>query len=191
MSETLYHIVSRRLMCANTRFDVFFDAVQYQDGRLSEDILVIRPKIQARDMTVGVCILPEVNGQIGLMRSYRHHLGREVWQAPAGFVEDGEEPVQTAKRELEEETMLTCSSERMQTLGSFFPDAALIQGCVALFVARDAAPYNNGAKRPAEIGTGKLELFSIAALSDLVESTDAIGGSTLAACFRYLQLLGR
>ena len=34
------------------------------------------------------------------MRGWRHHCDSFLWQAPAGFVEDGESPEETAVREL-------------------------------------------------------------------------------------------
>ena len=86
-------------------------------------------------MVAGVCILPELDGKIGLMKGYRHQLGREVWQAPAGFVEENEAPVETALRELKEETTLTSAPDKVVPLGMYCPDPGLIEGRVALFYA--------------------------------------------------------
>ncbi len=51
-----------------------------------------------------VAILP-VNdrGEIILVRQYRHAIDEEIYEIPAGLVEEGEDPRETAVRELQEE----------------------------------------------------------------------------------------
>jgi 8-oxo-dGTP pyrophosphatase MutT (NUDIX family) len=45
--------------------------------------------------------------QVVLLRQYRHPVGRHLWELPAGLRdEDGEPPLETAKRELAEEALL-------------------------------------------------------------------------------------
>jgi len=45
-----------------------------------------------------------------LLRQYRHPVGRHLWELPAGLRdEDGEPPVETAKRELAEEVQLAAA----------------------------------------------------------------------------------
>src|SRR5687767_11805870 len=51
----------------------------------------------------GILCLTEDN-KIVLIRQYRHGLGEVVIELPAGAVDPGEDPGETAKRELEEET---------------------------------------------------------------------------------------
>jgi 8-oxo-dGTP pyrophosphatase MutT (NUDIX family) len=45
-------------------------------------------------------------GQVILVRQYRHSLGRELWELPAGSVEAGESASEAAARECEEEIAL-------------------------------------------------------------------------------------
>src|SRR5882762_2686535 len=127
-SADRYRKLNRRLACENRLFDVYFDTIETPAGEVIEDFLIVRPKIAAPGGIVGVCVLPEVNGKIGLMRGYRHQLDEEVWQAPAGFIDAGESAEQTALRELAEETMLSCEPRRLVSLGSYLPDAGLIEG---------------------------------------------------------------
>lgn len=183
-----HRLLKRHVACSNTRFDIFFDTVESADGHVTKDFLIVRPKVQTPEMVAGVCVLPEMEGRIGLMQGYRYQLKMEVWQAPAGFVEAGEEPARTALRELEEETLLTCLPHDLQSLGSFLPDAGLIEGRVALFVARNAQKSSSLAQVHEEIGTGALQFFSRQELANLMVSSDAIGGSTLVACCRYLRI---
>jgi ADP-ribose pyrophosphatase len=175
-------------VCGNRLFDVFFDRIRTPGGGIVEDFLIVRPRIQAPGKVVGVCVLPEIEGRIGLMRGFRHQLGFEIWQAPAGFVEASEAPAATALRELREETAYACPRKQLLSLGQFIPDAGLVEGVVALYVARNAKPSPAVEARTKEIGAGTFRLFGRRELRSLCRSSQDISGATLAACFRYLDL---
>lgn len=179
-----YKHLDRRLVCENQRFEVFFDTVRATDATMIEDFLIVRPRVCAADKVAGVCVLPELNEKIGIMRVFRHHLGEEVWQAPGGFIEPDEEAATAAVRELREETGVVPS--RVESLGSYLPDAGLIEGRVALFLARGCTVCDAGAISSNEIGAGQLHWFEPMTLKALILSQCNIGGSTLAACFRAL-----
>lgn len=52
-----------------------------------------------------VAIVPVLpNGDLVLVRQYRHAVGRSTLELPAGTREPGESPIETANRELREET---------------------------------------------------------------------------------------
>ena len=57
-------------------------------------------------------------GNIWFIRQYRHPAGRELLELPAGVIEPGEEPQQSAQREMREETGM--AADQFQLLGSFF-----------------------------------------------------------------------
>ncbi len=181
-----YECLNRRIACSNQRLEVLFDTVRTEDGVTVSDFMIVRPRIRTADNVGGVCILPEVDGKIGLMRVYRHQLNEEVWQAPAGFVEVNEAPADTALRELQEETSVRCVPDRVESLGLYLPDAGLIDGYVALFVARESVLSSDHSGTNREIGVGGLHFFDRTALKRLVMSSADVGGSTLVACLRVL-----
>jgi ADP-ribose pyrophosphatase len=53
-----------------------------------------------------------------LVRQYRYPVAESVWEVPAGLREPGEEPLEGARRELEEEVGLRAA--RLELLGDFF-----------------------------------------------------------------------
>jgi ADP-ribose pyrophosphatase len=59
------------------------------------------------------------NGDVVMIRQYRHAVGRDLWELPAGNVDDGESPEAAAARECEEEIGEVPS--RVERLGAFFP----------------------------------------------------------------------
>ena len=73
-------------------------------------------------------------GQVMILEGYKHGLGRSAWQTPGGYIEEGEEPLETAKRELLEETGY--ASDDWRHLGSFVVDANRRVNVGHFFLAR-------------------------------------------------------
>lgn len=73
------------------------DRVRLQSGSEAEREVVHHPG------GVGVVALSE-DGSVLLVRQYRHPAGELLWEIPAGGREPGESPLETARRELAEET---------------------------------------------------------------------------------------
>ena len=180
-----YHHLSRDLACSNSLFNVYFDHLKVCENTV-KDYLIVKPKVSiGSDNIVGICVLPEVDLSFGLMIGWRHQFGTKIWQAPAGFVESGEDPSQTALRELREETSLICDPRNLISLGSFIPDAGLLEGKVALFLAKDCEFISQ--IKSNEIGTGDLHFFNTNELMHLICNDSNIGGSTVTASVRALQ----
>jgi ADP-ribose pyrophosphatase len=67
-----------------------------------------------------VVIVPMTeDGQVILVRQYRHAIGRSLWELPAGSLKEGEEPAEAAIRECHEEIGLVPAN--VARLGRFFP----------------------------------------------------------------------
>lgn len=80
-----------------------------------------------------VCVLPlDRDGNVYLVRQYRHPVGRDVLEAPAGLMEEGETPEQSAGRELREETGAT---GKLTYLGEYLPSPGYCQELIHLFLA--------------------------------------------------------
>ncbi|GAC1303216.1 MAG: NUDIX hydrolase [Vulcanimicrobiaceae bacterium] len=71
--------------------------------------------------------------QIVLVRQHRHAVDSDLWEVPAGMIERGEPPIETARRELLEETGYRASSLRY--LWSLFTTPGFCQERIHLFVA--------------------------------------------------------
>jgi 8-oxo-dGTP pyrophosphatase MutT (NUDIX family) len=76
------------------------------------------------------------NGEVILVRQYRHGVCDVLWEFPGGVVEDGEDPVEGAKRELLEETGYTASN--VIQLGKLYPNPAFQTNTLYCFLALDA-----------------------------------------------------
>jgi ADP-ribose pyrophosphatase len=61
------------------------------------------------------------DGNLVMVRQYRHNLKRDTWELPAGAVSDGETPEAAAGRELEEETgYRLAEGAHLRGLGAFY-----------------------------------------------------------------------
>jgi ADP-ribose diphosphatase len=86
---------------------------------------IVLPRGDTLDVEVvrhpgSVVLIPMTEqGEIILVRQYRHAIGRSAWELPAGSLKRGEDPTSAAMRECQEEIGLIPSS--LHTLGSFFP----------------------------------------------------------------------
>ena len=93
-------------------FTVEVDNVVLPNGRETELAIVRhRPSV--------VLIPMKDDGQIIMIRQYRHALGRDIWELPAGNVDEGESAEAAAARECEEE--IGQVPTRIDRLGSFYP----------------------------------------------------------------------
>jgi len=90
-------------------------------------------RIDASDWVNVVPVTPD--GQIVMVRQYRHGLRDVTLEIPGGIVDPGEEPREAAARELLEETGYAATS--VEPLGSVNPNPALFGNRVYSFVAHD------------------------------------------------------
>jgi ADP-ribose pyrophosphatase len=173
----------RRLAVANSKWKVYLDHIV--DGRGNEvpDFLVVEGHHSSEDRMTGVAVLPIINDQIVLLRSYRHALGTELWELPRGFIDAGETAAQAALRELTEETALTCAPENLVPLGYYAPEPATMSARGALFVATQCTGIPHMPND--ELGMSSLSVFDPNAVAKLVTSGEIEDAGTLIAYYRY------
>ena len=82
---------------------------------------------------VGIVALDD-DDRVVMLRQYRHPVRAHLWELPAGLRDvDGEPPVETARRELAEETQL--AAERWSLLTSQHPSPGFCDELVLLYLA--------------------------------------------------------
>ena len=176
---------ARTLACENSQFHIFFDELTLQGRTTVSDYLVVAPKRVAADLVTGVAILPVFERQIGLLRIYRHPIGRCSWEIPRGFIDQQEVSASAASRELNEETGLECKPEAIRSLGFITPDAGILAARVQLFAATQCEKEREYA--PAEIGHRELRFFNIQEVEGMILCSELQDPSTVIAFFMYRQ----
>jgi ADP-ribose pyrophosphatase len=112
--------------------EVGTERVELPDGRVVDEFLWVR----TRDFAMVVAMTAD--GRVVLERSYKHGPRRVGLSLPAGYMEAGETPDQTARRELREETGYT--ADEWRSLGSFTVDGNYGVCTEHVFLARNARP---------------------------------------------------
>jgi 8-oxo-dGTP pyrophosphatase MutT (NUDIX family) len=79
-------------------------------------------------------------GRVCLIRQFRHAAGGWIWELPAGKLEPPEPPLETARRELVEETGTSARSWR--SLGLYVSSPGVFTEIVHLYLAQDLESAN-------------------------------------------------
>jgi len=123
-------IDSRRLMRGPV-FSVRRDGVRLPDGRRVQRDVVDHPG--------AVVIAPLLDdGDLLFVRQYRYAAGEVLIEFPAGTLEPGEAPAETAARELREECGLQAG--RLEPLGAFYSAPGFCTELLHAFAARELTP---------------------------------------------------
>jgi ADP-ribose pyrophosphatase len=92
-----FKVISSQILFDNPYAKVVLDTLEY-DGIQRPYFYLTSPV----DAVATVSLTPE--GCIILTRQYRHPIGKIIYDLPAGHLEPGEDPIDGARREFEEET---------------------------------------------------------------------------------------
>ena len=157
------------------RFQVSVGCLRINGGEFPYSFLRIRP---------GVCILPVIgegpDARAVLISQFRPATGSVQVELPAGAIDPGEQPVQTAKRELAEETGYT--ARELVDLGPFHPSPGATAETIHLFLARCDAHAGETHQDPSESIRGREA--TLAELATLIASGEFRHGAGLAAYAR-------
>lgn len=119
-------------------------------------------------------------GFVTLVRQLREPARRPLVELPAGTLEDGEEPLANARRELEEEVGLTGGTWR--ELGAFYTSPGFCRERMHIFLAVDV---ERGTARPEDDEEIEILRWPLAAIPNrLAELEDA---KTIAGLALFLQ----
>ncbi len=123
-------------------FRVRHDRYRFEDDGSERDYVVL-------DGPDWINVVPVTReGEVVLIRQYRHGVREVTLEIPGGMVDPGEDAAEAARRELLEETGYEAAS--MQPLGSVWPNPAFQQNTCFTYLARDALRVGDPAPDPYE-----------------------------------------
>ncbi len=126
-----------------------------------------------------VCILPLLTGEEGvrvvMIRNRRFAVGADLWELPAGTLEPDEPPIETAGRELIEETGYEASD--IEPIASFYTTPGMTDERMHGFVARGLRDVGQRLEEGEEI---RVEVVSAAEALGLIDSGELVDGKSIA-----------
>ncbi len=163
----------RRTLLETRRFAVVEEIVRRPSGQTASCQFVTHPG--------SVAILPLLDGdRVCLIRSRRLTVGKTLIEVPAGTREADETPLQTARRELAEETGYQAA--RVDELIAYYPSPGVLNERIWIFVARDLTPGQHSRKANEEIENLVVSWDEALAMIDRGEIED---GKTLVAILQW------
>jgi ADP-ribose pyrophosphatase len=144
MAEDWPKIVSRRTIPISPWMTVIERGVEFSPGAAPE----LYHAVGQQDYIAIVACTPD--GLIPIVRQYRPAVERFTWELPAGLVDKGEDPAESCKRELLEETGLV--AEAVHPLGAMAPCTARLSNRVhSFFVRTRPRPQNVAIEKGIEV----------------------------------------
>jgi len=129
-----------------------------------------------------VVVLPQAaDGSLLILRQYRHAIGREILEFPAGTLNIGEDPLACTKRELIEETDFAAS--QWTPLGVSLPAPGFCDEVQHFFLAQGLTPQVG---QPDDDEVISVEQISVAEFERLLSSGELIDGKSMAIYARAL-----
>ena len=147
------------------QFDV---VVEDWDGRAREIV-------DHRGSTAIVAV--DGNGYVTLVRQLREPARKRLLELPAGTLEEGEEPLESAKRELEEEVGLRGGT--WSELGAFYTTPGFCRERMHLFLAEDVEAGRANPEEDEDVEVVRWRKDEIEQRLDQLEDAKTIAGLLL------------
>ncbi len=169
-------VVNSETVFSGRIFEVRRDALLTADGLRYEREVVHHPG--------AVAIAPiDADGNVLMVRQYRHAAERYLLEIPAGVLESGESPDDTAQRELQEEVGF--ASRNLRALGGLYMSPGFCDEFIYIYIAKDLVPSRLPGDEDEDITVERVPMDRVEKLIRLGEIQD---GKSVAALLmaRYL-----
>ncbi|MGE5123231.1 MAG: NUDIX hydrolase [Acidobacteriaceae bacterium] len=124
-------VIGSEIIYKGHAFNVRRDKIQFQNQNIAQLDIIDHPG--------AVTILPiDAEGKIIFVRQYRHAVGRELLELPAGTLDADEAPETCALREIREETGFAAG--KLVELGEFFLAPGYSTECMTVYLATELHP---------------------------------------------------
>jgi 8-oxo-dGDP phosphatase len=165
-----WQVLARRMVYDSSGWiDLQLVDVRLPDGKILPNLHFLDYKFSA----VGIIPVAD-DGRILLIDHYRFQTDTRGWETPAGKIDEGELPAQTAARELKEETGHVARS--FDYLGQYYPSQGSSNQLFHIFIAR-------GVRRVGEIEDTNevmgLKWFTLQEIRQMITRNEIRNGATL------------
>jgi ADP-ribose pyrophosphatase len=124
-----------------------------------------------------VAIVPVSEGHLTLVRQLRAAAGGKVLELPAGLLEDGEAPLESARRELREETGL--HGGEWVEVAAFFTSPGFTDEKIHLFIATGLERGEASPEETEDLEVVRVPLDQVPSLLNEIEDAKTLAGLLL------------
>ncbi len=152
------------------------DTVQKPDGKTTT-----REIVEHSDC-VAVVVL-DSKDKVILVRQYRKAVGKMLLEIPAGGIDRGEQPINTVRRELQEE--IGYYPNKLDKLGGFYSSPGYSTEYLHLYLATHLVPSRLEAEDTGDIEVVRVPLSKI---PDFIDSGEISDSKSIAGLLRVISL---
>jgi 8-oxo-dGTP pyrophosphatase MutT (NUDIX family) len=121
----------------------------------------------------------DADQRVCLLRQFRHAAGGWIWELPAGKIDNREPPLDTARRELEEEAGMAAAA--WQPLGDYLSSPGVFTEVIHLFLATELTPLP---QRPEEHEVFEVHWLPFCDVLQMARSGELRDGKSLVGVYR-------
>ncbi len=172
-----FKVDSSEVVFTGKVFDIKIDQITYNSGNPSLRETVVHPG-------GAVVVAVKDNGKIILVKQFRYPFQESLYELPAGKLDDGEDPVVAAPRELKEETGF--STAKIRKLGSIYTSPGFCTEELHIYLADELSDGDHSR----EEGEEDMELFefTIEELDEMIKSGEIKDSKTISGIYMYKNL---
>ena len=168
-------IISSKHVFSGRAVSLRVDTVELPSGRHTTREIVEHP-----NCIVAVPI--DEQGNVLLVRQFRHPINKSLLELPAGGIEENETPEDAVQRELQEE--IGYLPRKVEMLGGFYSAPGFCTEYLYLFIATELTPRRLVASDTEEIEVVRIPL---ARIPDLIASGEICDSKSVAGLLKYLK----
>ncbi len=152
------------------------DTVLLPNGKTSTREFVTHPG--------AACIVAvDEDDNILMVKQYRYPISKMMYEVPAGKLDFGEDPINCAKRELEEETGYKANN--FDLIGSLYPAPAYSNEIIYIYLATELIKTNMNLDEDEFLVCEKIKINKVL---EMIMRGQIIDAKTQIAVLKYLQL---
>lgn len=134
-----------------------------------------------------ILVIPVLDqGTVVMIRNWRVAVEDALWEFPAGTLEPGEPPLETARRELTEETGYT--AESIQPLGTFYTSPGFADELMHVFLATGLIPGPQALEAHEEIEVQPVPMTDV---ERMLDDGTLVDGKSIAALLLWQRFQAR
>ncbi len=163
-------LLKRKIVYSGKVFNTIVDNVEYESGNRS-----IREVAEHPGGAVIFAIFPD--DKVILIKQHRYPIDKFIYELPAGKLNTNEDPLDCAKRELEEETGYLANDWKKLT--AIYTSPGFCTEQLHIFMAQDLFPAKNGRNLEEGELTMTVEILPLQKIVELIENQEIVDGKTI------------